>query len=264
MILFILAATVVLYSFFINFSFGHKQYWRVGLLIEYFICAFRATKKDVRQRWKAEKISLGKTGNSLFSAVKKTSAFSSLPDDLLFKTLTYLDAFHLIAIIGRLSRKFLQASRHQLLWEELRIALLNSAQKICHADRKLVFRHNLESRLLSSSFPSNPISVYFKMSNEILSSLASEFCIYRKTACTILDKSIYDISKFLDEHPGGPAILLEWNGKNATKLFRMAHHSSFAYNLRKSMLLWSATPISGRKGVPKLILHETKHRDGGG
>lgn len=258
MIVIILATTIVLYSFIINFSFGHKQYWKVGLLIEYLICVFSANKNNDHQRMKPDELIREKTGNSFSTIVKKTFVFSSLPDDLLFKTLTYLDAFHLVAIIGRLSRKFQQASRQKSLWEELTIILLDSAQKICHADRKLIFHHNLEIRLLSTSFPSNPISVYFKMVNQILSALANEFCNHHKTACIILDNNIYDVSRFLEEHPGGPAILLEWNGKNATKLFRMAHHSSFAYNLRKSMLLWSATPISGRRGAPKHIMNEMR------
>ena len=268
MVIIIWATGIVLYSFILNFSFGHKQYWKVGHLIEYIICTFWSAKMNVhRNYYYLYMQKLGETKRCLseknvrcLTAIKKKSLFSSLPDDLLFKTLSYLDAYHLITIISRLSRRFRQISRQKSLWEELTKTLLDSALKISYGDRWLVVQRNLRSRLLSlSSTSSNSIGAYFTMVHEILISLANENSIHKCSASIILDNSIYDISRYIDEHPGGPAILLEWNGKDATKLFRMAHHSSFAYQLRRSMLIWSAVPISGRKGAPKHILNEMKN-----
>ncbi|KAI4867322.1 cytochrome b5 [Hypoxylon rubiginosum] len=39
----------------------------------------------------------------------------------------------------------------------------------------------------------------------------------------IVDSSVYDITNFLDEHPGGAKILKRMAGKNATKQFWKYH-----------------------------------------
>ncbi|KAL2017623.1 hypothetical protein VTK56DRAFT_1891 [Thermocarpiscus australiensis] len=42
----------------------------------------------------------------------------------------------------------------------------------------------------------------------------------------IVDDGVYDISGFLDEHPGGPKILKRMAGKDATKQFWKYHSKS--------------------------------------
>ncbi|KAI2625869.1 cytochrome b5 [Hypoxylon sp. NC1633] len=39
----------------------------------------------------------------------------------------------------------------------------------------------------------------------------------------IVDSGVYDITNFVDEHPGGPKILKRMAGKNATKQFWKYH-----------------------------------------
>lgn len=39
----------------------------------------------------------------------------------------------------------------------------------------------------------------------------------------IIENDVYDVSKFLDEHPGGAKILKRFAGKNATKAFWKYH-----------------------------------------
>ncbi|KAG9251243.1 cytochrome b5-like heme/steroid binding domain-containing protein [Emericellopsis atlantica] len=42
----------------------------------------------------------------------------------------------------------------------------------------------------------------------------------------IVENDVYDVSKFLDDHPGGAKILKRFAGKNATKSFWKYHNES--------------------------------------
>ena len=35
----------------------------------------------------------------------------------------------------------------------------------------------------------------------------------------VIDKKVYDVSRWMDDHPGGPEILLQEAGKDATNAF---------------------------------------------
>lgn len=48
---------------------------------------------------------------------------------------------------------------------------------------------------------------------------------------------VYDMTKFLDSHPGGPEILLELAGNNADSLFEDIGHSSEARQFMKDLLI---------------------------
>jgi len=50
----------------------------------------------------------------------------------------------------------------------------------------------------------------------------------------IIHDKVYDVSKFLDEHPGGEEVLLEQAGRNATENFEDVGHSSDARELMKT------------------------------
>lgn len=53
----------------------------------------------------------------------------------------------------------------------------------------------------------------------------------------IIDGNVYDVTKFLDEHPGGDEVLLEQAGQDASDAFEEIGHSEDARELLKSMLL---------------------------
>jgi len=53
----------------------------------------------------------------------------------------------------------------------------------------------------------------------------------------IIHDQVYDVSKFLDEHPGGEEVLLEQAGKDATENFEDVGHSSDARDLMKQYLI---------------------------
>ena len=40
---------------------------------------------------------------------------------------------------------------------------------------------------------------------------------------TLCIGQVYDLSEFMDRHPGGPTTILSWAGKDASKLFNEIH-----------------------------------------
>ncbi|GAB6021392.1 Cytochrome b5 isoform E [Chamberlinius hualienensis] len=49
-----------------------------------------------------------------------------------------------------------------------------------------------------------------------------------QSAWIIVSNSVYDVTKFLEEHPGGEEVLLEQAGKDATEAFEDVGHSTDA------------------------------------
>ncbi|RWS04649.1 Cytochrome b5-like protein [Dinothrombium tinctorium] len=92
----------------------------------------------------------------------------------------------------------------------------------------------------------------------------------KKSIYIIVHDQVYDVSKFLEEHPGGEEVLLEQAGKDATEAFEDVGHSSDARELMKQYLvgeleevclfpfpLFSITSFSSlyrKKSRPKLRL----------
>ena len=48
---------------------------------------------------------------------------------------------------------------------------------------------------------------------------------------------VYDVTDFLDEHPGGQYIMLEHAGRDATMVFRGSRHSQDAYDMLDKYLV---------------------------
>ncbi|KAJ2946786.1 hypothetical protein O0L34_g12849 [Tuta absoluta] len=55
----------------------------------------------------------------------------------------------------------------------------------------------------------------------------------RTDAILIIHNGVYDVTKFLDEHPGGEEVLLEKAGQDGTEPFEDVSHSSDARSLMK-------------------------------
>ncbi|XP_061354263.1 cytochrome b5 [Gastrolobium bilobum] len=53
----------------------------------------------------------------------------------------------------------------------------------------------------------------------------------KKDCWLVINGRVVDVTKFLEEHPGGEEVLLEFAGKDATKEFDAIGHSSGAQNL---------------------------------
>ncbi|CAL1270953.1 unnamed protein product [Larinioides sclopetarius] len=55
----------------------------------------------------------------------------------------------------------------------------------------------------------------------------------KKSVWVLIHGNVYDVTKFLEEHPGGEEVLLDQAGKNATEAFEDIGHSTDARELMK-------------------------------
>jgi cytochrome b5 len=74
-----------------------------------------------------------------------------------------------------------------------------------------------------------------------------------KSAWVILDDKVYDITKFLDEHPGGEEVLLEQAGGDGTESFEDVGHSSDAREMRKQFLIGELVDADKKGKVNKKV-----------
>jgi len=59
----------------------------------------------------------------------------------------------------------------------------------------------------------------------------------KKSSWLVIHDNVYDVTSFLEEHPGGEEVLLEQSGKDATESFEDVGHSSDARELMASYLI---------------------------
>ncbi|GBM16199.1 Cytochrome b5 [Araneus ventricosus] len=55
----------------------------------------------------------------------------------------------------------------------------------------------------------------------------------KNSVWVLIHGNVYDVTKFLEEHPGGEEVLLDQAGKNATEAFEDIGHSTDARELMK-------------------------------
>ncbi|XGW01371.1 hypothetical protein V3C99_013933 [Haemonchus contortus] len=58
-----------------------------------------------------------------------------------------------------------------------------------------------------------------------------------KSTWFVLGNKVYDVTKFLEEHPGGCEVLLEVAGRDATEAFEDVGHSTDAREMREQYLV---------------------------
>ncbi|KOC66144.1 Cytochrome b5 [Habropoda laboriosa] len=74
------------------------------------------------------------------------------------------------------------------------------------------------------------------MSKQFTKSEVAKYSTKDKTLIILHDK-VYDVTDFLNEHPGGEEILLDHSGKDSSEDFDDIGHSSDAFDLMKKYLV---------------------------
>lgn len=76
----------------------------------------------------------------------------------------------------------------------------------------------------------------------------------------VIDGKVYDVSSYLDEHPGGDDVLLAATGKDATEEFEDVGHSKTARELMENYCIGELDPTS--PPIPELEIVSKKQQDG--
>ncbi|XP_028519176.1 cytochrome b5 isoform X2 [Exaiptasia diaphana] len=82
----------------------------------------------------------------------------------------------------------------------------------------------------------------------------------------VIHDNVYDVTKFLDEHPGGEEVLLEQAGGDATENFEDVGHSSDARTLMKDYLIGELKEEDKRDNLPTKLPNydkDAKDKDNG-
>jgi len=70
-----------------------------------------------------------------------------------------------------------------------------------------------------------------------------------------VDRRCYDVTGYLDQHPGGRDLLRQYHGGDATAAFDVFGHSAAAHNfMRQHLLIFDAARHVGRCGEPFVIM----------
>ncbi|XP_013187964.1 cytochrome b5 isoform X1 [Amyelois transitella] len=72
----------------------------------------------------------------------------------------------------------------------------------------------------------------------------------RTDAILIIHNGVYDVTKFLEEHPGGEEVLLEVAGQDATEPFEDVSHSSDARSLMKKYKIGELVEADRKQSKP--------------
>ena len=72
-----------------------------------------------------------------------------------------------------------------------------------------------------------------------------------------IDGKVYDISKFLYEHPGGDEIIFDLAGQNATEYFEDIGHSDEAFKILKKLYIGDVDKDSKPVAVERHTSSET-------
>ncbi|CAJ1931863.1 unnamed protein product [Sphenostylis stenocarpa] len=73
-----------------------------------------------------------------------------------------------------------------------------------------------------------------------------------------LSVKVYDVTQYLDDHPGGDDVILAATGKDATEEFEDAGHSKSARELMEQYCIGEFDPISTKQRYSEKLMQLTK------
>ncbi|XP_026575571.1 cytochrome b5 [Pseudonaja textilis] len=73
-----------------------------------------------------------------------------------------------------------------------------------------------------------------------------------REAWLVIHDRVYDVTRFLDEHPGGDKVLLEQAGRDATESFEDVGHSMDAKEMLKQYLMGEVHPDDRKPDTSKV------------
>jgi cytochrome b involved in lipid metabolism len=237
-----------IYSFVINILFGHRTFWRSK---SPFTALFQSLKRKLTRL-----IGIKRNGKATFESApaalpKATSSLiNKLDDNSFLHCLTFLSPVDILSMeVVSKGSKTLCNQRH--LW----YGFLQQLQRIA------VHRHPKLIKTNVSFPPSCPervkLFLYHRYIIQFLleaKDIEDQDQSHGNTICRLLIfGNVYDLSSFLNEHPGGEHILLEWQGKDATRQFLIANHSEFAKSSAVNYLYWNTAKPFGKRGFPQYV-----------
>ncbi|XP_055390618.1 cytochrome b5 [Condylostylus longicornis] len=88
-----------------------------------------------------------------------------------------------------------------------------------------------------------------------------------KSTWLVIHNNVYDVTEFLNEHPGGEEVLIEQAGKDATENFEDVGHSTDAREMMKKFkigeLVKSERKVVAEKSEPDWTTDQQKQQNSG-
>lgn len=202
---------LIVYSTFINCKFGHQTFWRFNLL-GYFNSVIKGLLKNI------------KPFNSNDKNFKcQDSLLSNLNVDIIHSILEFLNGIETLNF-GTTSKLFYSVSNDDRVWKIKQYLTFVNEFNLLHfsCNKKYYF---------------SQLSLYpMFLMKKLMDSAKNDSNIVKYI---VINRCIYEISSFIHNHPGGPHILLENIGTDATVKFNLASHSATAELLKLDYLIWS-------------------------
>lgn len=232
-------AIVILYSFVINCLFGHRTYWRSS-----------ANMKNILSKL-LHSFSPSYWFGSSFLRPRRIIPIRMdlLREDIALEIVSYLSPAEVIQLM-QTSNSLNKLCCRNFVWDRM---MKNSMSLLTN------LHHPIQLPPISLSLcPLPPYQAFFILWRHIVSRVAESY----NDVCVIISGSVYDLTCFLDKHPGGAAILIECRGRDGTFEFNVSNHSWDALQSAKRYLILAHEDIFGCKGLPSFAKKYLKQNKG--
>lgn len=162
---------------------------------------------------------------------EKVVHISDLPLELLLHIFTFLDAKNLCEV-SKVSSVWRKLSQDNTLWKRLVYQQMKEKNKNFHL-------------IKNSCIPWKQLYINNCICPQTIKTRASNCDVL-----IIIHNKVYDVTHFLEEHPGGEEILLKYAGKDATEAFEEVDHSPLALNLLQEYEIGPLQFAKKRKLLP--------------